>query len=183
MKTDSLFCSRLSLALVAAATLCACGTEDRSAPSPASNGAEPAAGEDAAGVLGDSAVLGDSSVLGDSAVTSDAEQLAVDLALAEPAAAPGPEPVRWRACGHVEDRDISCAEVYVPLDHADPGGEQIAISLNRVSANRVYPPRGVLLFNPGGPGASGIESVVGVAVSGLGDLASISSALIHAAWP
>ena len=51
-----------------------------------------------------------------------------------------------------------CAEVSVPLDPAEPGGEQISIAISRVRASG--PPaeyRGALLVNPGGPGGSGLE--------------------------
>jgi pimeloyl-ACP methyl ester carboxylesterase len=56
----------------------------------------------------------------------------------------------WRPCGELE-----CAEVLVPLDPSDPAGEQLPIALNRRAPAPGTPNLGVLLFNPGGPGASG----------------------------
>ncbi|GII89792.1 alpha/beta hydrolase [Sinosporangium siamense] len=70
---------------------------------------------------------------------------------------------------------VECATVRVPLDHAKPFGRHIGVAVNRVKAASVRPagrsavsrrdgsgvPRqrephlGVLLVNPGGPGASG----------------------------
>lgn len=145
MKTASLHLSRLSLALGACSTaLFACGTQSGSSASASGSFSATTSGS-AASAAADPA----------SAAAGGEGTLPPALPPTEPAAPPGPEPVRWRACGHIGDRNINCAEVYVPLDHADPAGEQIAISINRVSANRAYPRRGVLLFNPGGPGESG----------------------------
>lgn len=56
----------------------------------------------------------------------------------------------WRPCGSLE-----CTEVMVPLDRSDPGGQQISIALNRQAAAPGVTNRGVLLFNPGGPGEPG----------------------------
>jgi len=60
--------------------------------------------------------------------------------------------VEWRQCDNVE-----CATLDVPLDWTRPKGERIQLSLARRPADgeRI----GVLLANPGGPGASGIELV------------------------
>ncbi len=56
----------------------------------------------------------------------------------------------WTSCGSLE-----CAEVEVPLDHAQPGGPTIAVAISRNRADSGHR-RGVLLVNPGGPGASGL---------------------------
>lgn len=57
----------------------------------------------------------------------------------------------WRDCGDGFD----CAELKVPLDHARPAGEQIAVSVIRLPAQgrRI----GSLVVNPGGPGGSGVD--------------------------
>lgn len=59
-----------------------------------------------------------------------------------------------------------CATVSVPVDYNNPGGDQAQLALIRVPASgeRI----GVLLFNPGGPGASAVDSVAGMAAA-LGD--------------
>lgn len=59
--------------------------------------------------------------------------------------------VEWRSCG----ANLLCGEVMVPLDPADPEGEQIPIALNRRPTNVTERTLGVLMLNPGGPGASG----------------------------
>ena len=71
------------------------------------------------------------------------------------AAAPS---VPWTDC-----RDgFQCASVPVPLDHDDPLGEQIAVSVIRLPAGDPAQRIGSLLLNPGGPGGSGVDFVRGV---------------------
>lgn len=74
-------------------------------------------------------------------------------------------PLVWAACGSGDpaepeaSRGLECATLSVPLDHARPAGRRIGIALNRrratVPARRI----GSLLVNPGGPGASGVDSL------------------------
>lgn len=58
----------------------------------------------------------------------------------------------WTTCEDTFD----CAEVEVPLDYSRPEAETIRLSLIR---KRGTDPRGTLLVNPGGPGASGVDLV------------------------
>lgn len=60
----------------------------------------------------------------------------------------------WRDCG---DADEQCAKVEVPLDYSAPSGRTIDIAINRFPATGAGNARGVLLVNPGGPGASGMQ--------------------------
>jgi pimeloyl-ACP methyl ester carboxylesterase len=62
--------------------------------------------------------------------------------------------LKWRSCSGGE-----CAELPVPLDYAQPEGEQIEVALFRVRALDRSRRIGSLLMNPGGPGASGVEFV------------------------
>lgn len=66
-------------------------------------------------------------------------------------------PLDWRPCGQFADRNIECAELAVPIDYAQPDGEQLTLALRRVLADPLQPHRGALLFNPGGPGGRGID--------------------------
>ncbi len=72
-------------------------------------------------------------------------------------AVPSSGTLDWTACGGSElFAPLECATLQVPLDHDRPDGEQIEIALNRAPAtgrDRI----GSLVFNPGGPGGSGIE--------------------------
>ncbi len=70
----------------------------------------------------------------------------------------------WSRCGgrNILTFGFQCATLEVPLDYGDPDGEQIEIALTRVRAtgnDRI----GSLLFNPGGPGGSGIDFLTAAA--------------------
>ncbi|KAJ7598664.1 hypothetical protein C8J56DRAFT_1000238 [Mycena floridula] len=65
----------------------------------------------------------------------------------------------WVEC---YDSTFQCARLQVPLNHSDSAGDTAAIALIRVPST--LPPtspeyRGPILFNPGGPGGSGIDFV------------------------
>jgi pimeloyl-ACP methyl ester carboxylesterase len=51
---------------------------------------------------------------------------------------------------------LTCAKVSVPLDYAEPDGEQIQLQISRLASDNPAERRGVLLLNPGGPGGSGL---------------------------
>jgi len=79
--------------------------------------------------------------------------LAVACSDSEPgAAAQETGSIRWEACGQIQ-----CATLDVPLDYDDPGGETIELSLIRIPAREPDRRLGVLMANPGGPGASANE--------------------------
>ena len=60
----------------------------------------------------------------------------------------------WERCGD----EVECAFLPVPLDYSEPNGETITIALNRVGSTGTAEERiGSVVFNPGGPGASGLE--------------------------
>ncbi|KAJ3514621.1 hypothetical protein NMY22_g14669 [Coprinellus aureogranulatus] len=67
----------------------------------------------------------------------------------------------WHPC---YDEPLECARLQVPLDYSDPEGRQAAIALIRKPAlipedSHLY--RGPVLFNPGGPGGSGVNFILG----------------------
>jgi pimeloyl-ACP methyl ester carboxylesterase len=76
------------------------------------------------------------------------------------------EGLDFGACPKAEDLpgSVQCGTVSVPLDYARPGGKQIRLTVSRVRAThrdpgnskRRVPRQGALVFNPGGPGASGM---------------------------
>jgi pimeloyl-ACP methyl ester carboxylesterase len=57
--------------------------------------------------------------------------------------------IDWESCGQIE-----CATFAVPLDYAKPDGDTIELSLIRIKARDQGRRLGVLMANPGGPGAS-----------------------------
>jgi pimeloyl-ACP methyl ester carboxylesterase len=80
-----------------------------------------------------------------------------------PAAAPQQN---WGGCSQFLDNagDVPtarCTTVSVPVDYANPGGAQAKLAVIRVPATgqRI----GSLLINPGGPGASAVDMVAGMA--------------------
>ncbi len=66
----------------------------------------------------------------------------------------------WQPCGELE-----CASLEVPLDHQDPALGSVSLALNRVRSSDAAGYRGVVLLNPGGPGASGKVFVAGSAAA------------------
>jgi pimeloyl-ACP methyl ester carboxylesterase len=69
--------------------------------------------------------------------------------------------LHWKSCF----RAFECAKLKVALDYERPQGRQIKLALIRFPANREKDRIGSLIVNPGGPGGSGIESVVTHALS------------------
>ncbi|MFE2880659.1 alpha/beta fold hydrolase [Streptomyces roseus] len=66
----------------------------------------------------------------------------------------------FQACPAVEELPppVRCATLRVPLDYARPDGPQIPLTVSRVAATRRggAARQGALVYNPGGPGASGM---------------------------
>jgi len=79
---------------------------------------------------------------------------------------PGHSTLRWHSCAGVlrQERVPDCTMLSVPVDHAKPGGRHISLALDMIPATA--PPsqqQGILLVNPGGPGASGLGLAAEVA--------------------
>jgi pimeloyl-ACP methyl ester carboxylesterase len=71
--------------------------------------------------------------------------------------------LHWSACtGSLAPAE--CTSLAVPLNYADPGGRKITIALSMIPATAPADrQQGVLLVNPGGPGASGRSLAAAVA--------------------
>ncbi|MCZ7438788.1 alpha/beta hydrolase [Micromonospora sp. WMMC241] len=95
-------------------------------------------------------------------------------AMAEESAAPrsaaGPQ---WTACPKdvvvppTVQLPVQCAKVPVPLDYDDPDGTQIEIMVSRIASTKPEKRRGVLMFNPGGPGGTGLDQPAFLVSKGL----------------
>ncbi|WP_405092255.1 alpha/beta hydrolase [Micromonospora sp. NBC_01392] len=72
--------------------------------------------------------------------------------------APTPQPARWEECGP----GLDCATVEVPLEYADPDGEQIKLAVTRHRATDPARRVGSLFVNPGGPGVPATETVASI---------------------
>ncbi|HWO63348.1 MAG TPA: alpha/beta fold hydrolase [Umezawaea sp.] len=98
------------------------------------------------------------------------------VAGAVPAAASGDQQVEWRQCAEPPPPDPSelpdegiiidpwqgqwglmeCATVVVPLNYRKPGDGSLGIGISRIRASDPALRKGVVLFNPGGPGGGGL---------------------------
>ncbi|KAK1216759.1 hypothetical protein PQX77_020609, partial [Marasmius sp. AFHP31] len=70
--------------------------------------------------------------------------------------------LQWVPC-YTEQGNFQCTRLEVPLDYSNPEGGKAAIAMVRLPANvkadsQDY--RGPILFNPGGPGGSGVDYVL-----------------------
>jgi pimeloyl-ACP methyl ester carboxylesterase len=61
----------------------------------------------------------------------------------------------WRNCG----RRLQCATLKVPVDYTQPDGDQVDIAVARVPASQPSKRLGSLVFNFGGPGDAGAETL------------------------
>ncbi|TAK57742.1 MAG: alpha/beta hydrolase [Dehalococcoidia bacterium] len=64
-----------------------------------------------------------------------------------------PRDLVWTGCGGA----FQCATLDVPIDYNHAGGKKVTLALTRLPASDSSQRIGVLLVNPGGPGASGIS--------------------------
>ena len=77
--------------------------------------------------------------------------------------------LHWRPCpsaagGAPNSRRLRCADLQVPVNYADPSGRKITLALSEIPATAPAARRqGVLLVNPGGPGASGLSMAASTA--------------------
>ncbi|MFE3172748.1 alpha/beta hydrolase [Amycolatopsis sp. NPDC059090] len=72
-------------------------------------------------------------------------------------ATPSKSSVTWGACpADVASPILQCASLEVPLDYRQPDGKKISIEISRLPSTDAAKRRGVLLFNPGGPGGLGL---------------------------
>ena len=65
----------------------------------------------------------------------------------------------WGTCKdpNVKEAALQCATLKVPLDYDNPSGDSISMALIRLPATGDR--QGAVLFNPGGPGGSGFDSI------------------------
>ena len=86
---------------------------------------------------------------------------ATDADTTTPDTVPSTATIEWGSCDdpEVTEADLECATLAVPLDYDQPAGETIDLALVRVPAPGDR--EGAVLFNPGGPGASGFDFIAG----------------------
>ncbi len=81
------------------------------------------------------------------------------LTAVEPVLASRVDSITWWPCYRGQGR-LECATVWVPLDYDQPSGEQIGLALVRSPATKQEERIGSLFLNPGGPAASGVDTVI-----------------------
>ena len=69
--------------------------------------------------------------------------------------------VRWQSCHAEAGPGFDCASVKVPLDYDRPRGTEISLALVRLRATGPQRKVGSIFLNPGGPGGSGVDFVLG----------------------
>ncbi|MDR8410812.1 alpha/beta hydrolase [Nonomuraea sp. 3-1Str] len=78
-------------------------------------------------------------------------------------------PISWGPCTDIkrpggqtpaqQDPAVRCAKLAVPLDYENPGGDTIQLALIKVAATGQKRRLGSLVFNFGGPGGSGVDTL------------------------
>ena len=66
--------------------------------------------------------------------------------------------INWKDCSD-GTASFQCGTVTVPLDYDHPDSQTITIALKKLPASDGNAEHGSLFFNPGGPGASGVEAM------------------------
>jgi pimeloyl-ACP methyl ester carboxylesterase len=77
-------------------------------------------------------------------------------------AAPPKAKINWSPCYRETGFPFECGTVQVPLDYGAPNGAAISLALIRLPATDPGHRIGSLFFNPGGPGGSGFDFVLGI---------------------
>jgi pimeloyl-ACP methyl ester carboxylesterase len=79
-------------------------------------------------------------------------------------------PIEWQSCDDevVTEFGFACGTVTVPLDYSNPKGTTIDIAVIRYTAQAQR--QGAILYNPGGPGASGFNMVAWMGSYYVGEL-------------
>ena len=88
--------------------------------------------------------------------------LTVSLVAVLPAQAERPDRLRWQDCHEEAGPDFECATVRVPLDYDRAHGRTISLALVRLPATNREAKIGSIFLNPGGPGGSGVDFVLGI---------------------
>ena len=67
--------------------------------------------------------------------------------------------VTWTNCPVTGIPSLQCSTLEVPMDYSKPTGTALKLRLVRVPASEPGPNKSII-FNPGGPGSSGIQSLI-----------------------
>jgi pimeloyl-ACP methyl ester carboxylesterase len=70
--------------------------------------------------------------------------------------------IDWQACHPESGLPFLCGSAEVPLDYNAPEGEKLTLALIKLSAATSTGKIGSLFYNPGGPGNSGVDFLLGI---------------------
>ena len=70
--------------------------------------------------------------------------------------------IDWQACHPESGLPFLCGTAEVPLDYKAPEGEKLSLALIKLPATASAGKIGSLFYNPGGPGNSGVDFVLGI---------------------
>ena len=87
------------------------------------------------------------------------------IALIAPTSVAAEPTLQWAACADrvLHKAGIDCAQLEVPMDRDDPAAGVVTLALVRHASNGSAQERiGSLVFNPGGPGGSGVSAIASV---------------------
>ncbi|MEU5161332.1 alpha/beta hydrolase [Streptomyces sp. NPDC020875] len=90
-------------------------------------------------------------------ITATAPASAASSAGTATTSASAAQQLDWKRCSADQPANFQCATLKVPLDYKNPGGKKIDVAVSRIAAADPATRRGVMLFNPGGPGGSGLN--------------------------
>ncbi|RFU80056.1 tripeptidyl aminopeptidase [Trichoderma arundinaceum] len=68
--------------------------------------------------------------------------------------------IEWKNCTIPLD-GAECGKISVPIDYSQPTGRTTTLAMVRAKSNSTTP-KGTIFLNPGGPGGSGVELLVGL---------------------
>ncbi len=83
--------------------------------------------------------------------------LSATQASAAQAAEYTPQKPDWHRCSTEQPAAYECATLKVPLDYRRPQGRTIDLAISRIKSENPAKRHGAMLFNPGGPGGSGLD--------------------------
>ncbi len=72
---------------------------------------------------------------------------------------PANQTVQWVPCPVDEEPTLECGTIDVPLDYTSGSSSLLTLGLVRVPASDTSAKS--IVYNPGGPGSSGIQSLIG----------------------
>ena len=67
------------------------------------------------------------------------------------------QPLTWQSCGDDIPAELRCTTIDAPMDYRNPGAGTLKITFSKLATSKPGKRRGVLFFNPGGPGGSGLR--------------------------